>query len=641
LKEEIEGVLNLKILSFNERMTRYRCFNIIKGGFCRMANTVQQRLETLRKRNTKNHSAINKDLYRLLCRKDFLSACYQSIKSKAGNMTAGTDEITLDGYSEEVVDAVINALKDQSWQFKPVRRKYIPKANGKLRPLGIPAPRDKIIQKGIEIILSAIYEPSFSDVSHGFRTGRSCHSALRSIRETWSGMKWIIEGDIEGCYDNVDHTILMKLLRRRIQDERFLNLIWKLLRAGYEEDGVLKPSKKGCPQGGIVSPVLANIYLHELDIFIQKLVDQHNIGKRRPNKLYESLRGKRDRLRFYRGTDGKTRQRPKSEIPMHEVRRLTKEMKKIPSKEPMDENYKKLIYVRYADDWVIGIVGSKDLAKTIREQISAFTLKHLKLTLSPEKTHISHLANEGANFLGFEIKCGQAGTYSGRSITKDLYGGSKRTVGWQPRLFIPMNNIVKRLAQNNFCTSNGLALKKKGWIVYDDDVIIARYNSVLHGLRNYYAPADNLSTSMNRINYILKYSCAHTLAAKHRTRISKQLRRKDSNSIKVLLDVVPGKVNPWDFRGEKVNELSLEHAFTSFASRTRILSSTECTVCGSKTGLEMHHVKALRKGGVDLKDNYMLAMMQRINRKQICVCRKCHMKIHTGKYDGISLKYLK
>ena len=617
-------------------MTRYRCFNKIKGGFRRMANTVQQRLETLRKRNTENPKAINKDLYRLLCNKDLLSASYQSIKSKVGNMTPGTDNVTLDGDSEEVLEKVIKSLKDQSWQFQPVRRKYIPKANGKLRPLGVSAPRDKIIQKGIEIILSAIYEPTFSEYSHGFRKGLSCHSALRSIRTTWSGMKWAIEGDIEGCYDNVDHSVLIGILRRKIQDERFLNLIWKLLRAGYEEEGVLKPSHIGCPQGGVVSPLLANIYLHELDVFIQQLISQHNGGKRRPNREYERLRGKRDRLRFYRRKDGKTWPRLKADIPLHEIRTLTKEMKQVPSKDPMDEHYKRLVYVRYADDWIVGITGSKSFAETIRDQITVFLQKHLKLTLSTAKTHISHFKQDGASFLGYTIKCGLAGQYS----AKDICGGRKRTVGWQPRLFVPMDKIVKRLSNQNFCTSNGFPLKKKGWIFYEDDVIIARYNSILLGLRNYYAPADNIGTSMNRINYIVKYSCAHTLAAKHRTRISKQLRRRDPKSIKVLLDEVPGRLNPWDFRGTKVNEVSLAQAFTSFAARTRILSSDKCAACGSKSKLEMHHVKTLRKGGVDLKDNYMLAMMQRINRKQICVCRKCQIKIHTGKYDGISLKFL-
>jgi hypothetical protein len=315
-------------------------------------------------------------------------------------------------------------------------------------------------------------------------------------------------------------------------------------------------------------------------------------------------------------------------------------MRNLPSKEPMDKDYTRLIYVRYADDWIIGITGPKTLAEDIRNQIKEFLNKHLKLTLSTEKTHISNFGKEGANFLGYILKGGKAGQYSGRSIAKDLFGGAKRTVGWQPRLFMPMDRVVRRLAEKNFCTLKGFPIKKKGWIVYEDDVIISRYNSMLRGLRNYYAPADNLGTSMNRINYILKYSCAHTLAAKHRTRISKQLRRRDSNSIQKLFDEVPGRVNPWDFRGSKMNEISLEKAFTSFAARTRVLSSDKCVICGSKQSLEMHHVKALRKGGVNLKDNYMLAMMQRINRKQICVCQKCHTKIHAGKYDGISLKFL-
>jgi group II intron reverse transcriptase/maturase len=566
-----------------------------------MATTVQQRLETLRKRNTKDPTAINKDLYRLLCRKDFLSASYQSIKSKPGNMTPGTDSETLDGYSEEILDSVINALKDQSLQFKPVRRKYIPKANGKLRPLGVPSPRDKIIQKGIQMILIAIYEPTFSEFSHGFRPGRSSHSALRSIRTDWSGMKWVIEGDIEGCYNNVDHFILINILRKKIQDERFINLIWKLLRAGYEEDGVRKPSNKGTPQGGVVSAILANIYLHELDVFVQQLIDQHNVGKRQPNKEYEKLRGKRDRLRFYSDSNGKTVPRPKSEIPMHEVRRITKEMKNFPSKDPMDSNDRRLKYIRYADDWIIGISGSKEFTETIRYQMKEFISKHLKMTLNLEKSHISHLSLEGAFFLGYRIKCGQAGTYSGRSSSKDLFGGSKRTVGWQPRLFVPMDKIINRLAEKNFCTSQGVGLKKKGWILYDDKEIIARYNSILRGLRNYYAPADNLGTSMNRINYILKYSCAHTLAAKHRTRISKQLRRQDPKSIRKLLMINSCKVNPWDFRGERVDEITYNRIFPSFASRTQILSTDHCVVCNCKSNLEMHHVKALRKGGSEIK----------------------------------------
>lgn len=602
---------------------------------------VLSRLRTLRERNKKNPLARNKDLYKLLASEDFIGAAYQSIKSKYGNRTPGTDGETLDEYSKEIVQKVVTALKDQSWQFKPVRRKYIPKANGKLRPLGIPSPRDKVIQQGISMILTSIYEPVFLECSHGFRPNKSCHSALRDVRTKWSGIKWVIEGDIEGCYDNVDHHILVTILRKRIQDERFLNLIWKILRAGIEEDGKLKTSRLGCPQGGVVSPILANIYLHELDCFVRDLAkNARGSISRKPNKVYEKLRGKRDRLRFYRDKNGKTLPRPKSEINTYEVRKITKEMRKIPSKEPMDPNFTKILYIRYADDWIIGIIGPKSIAEEIREKLEIFLSQNLHLKLSKEKTNISHLAEESAHFLGFQIKCGGKGGFSGRSISKDMFGNSKRTVGWQPRLFVPMNKIIKRLSEKNFCNSHGFSQKKKGWILYSDETIIARYNSVLRGLRNYYSPADNLSTSMNRIQFILKYSCAHTLAAKHRTRISVQLQRKDTTSIKALFDQRPCKINPWDFKGTKVNESSLEKAFKSFAARTNVLTSSACMTCGATEKLEMHHVRALRKGGVLLKDKYMIGMMQRLNRKQITVCRKCHTEIHKGKYDGDSLKFL-
>lgn len=524
-----------------------------------MAQTVHQRLETLKKRNSDNNFAINKDLYRLLVRKDFLSTCYQSIKSKAGNMILVTENVTLDRYSEKVVDTIIIALKDQSWQFKPVQKRDIPKVYSKCKPLGIPDIRDKIIQKGIEMILSSIYEPLFSDSSYGFRIGRSCHSALNSIKTSWSGIKWVIEGDIEGYYSPMYHSILIRILRRKIQDERFINLIWKFLRSGSEQERNLKLSKKGLPQGRVVLTILTNIYLHELDIFIQTLINQYNVGKQQTNKKYDNLIQKRNLLRFSHVTDGKWKSQPQpnSDISFQEIRRLTKKIRKLNSEEFLDENYKKLVYVRYADDWVLGIIGSKNFAETIYQRIQRFLLEHLKLTLSPKKNHILHLSCQVANFLGYYVKCQQVGIYSRSSKAKDLFGGNNKII-----LLVPMDLVIKRLSEKNFCTKLGFPLKKKGWIVYDDKVIIYRYNSLLHKLHDYYAPADNLRTSLNRINFILKYSCAHTLAAKHRTRISKQFSRKDSNSIKVLWNDFPGRVNRFDFQVEKVNEMSLEKAFS-------------------------------------------------------------------------------
>ena len=376
------------------------------------------------------------------------------------------------------------------------------------------------------MILSSIYEPSFSYSNYGFRICRSCHSALKSIKTSWSGIKWVIEGDIEGYDSLMYHSILIRILRRKIQDERFLNLIWKFLRSGSEQERNLKLSKKGLSQRRVVLTILTNIYLHELDIFIETLINQYDIGKQQTNKKYGNL------------------------------------LRELNSEEFLDKNLKKLVYLRYEDDWILGIIGSKNFAETIYESIQRFFLEHLKLTISPKKNHILHFSRQGANFLGYYIKCQQAGIYSKSSKAKYLFGSTNKTICCKPSLLVPMDLVIKGLSEKNFCTKLGFPLKKKGWIVYDDKVIIYRYNSVLQKLTDYYAFADNLRTSIKRINFILKYSCAHTLAAKHRTRISKQFSRKDFKSIKVLWNGFRSKGNRFDFQVEKENKMSLEKAFS-------------------------------------------------------------------------------
>ena len=189
--------------------------------------TVLRRIESIRKRNTNNSEAINKDLYKLLYNTEILKLAYGKIKSNSGNMTPGTDEETLDGYSTKIIERTQKDLRTQTFQFRPVRRVNIPKGNTKkTRPLvGVPSPRDKVVQEAMLMIMEAIYEPTFSKVSHGFRRGFSCHSALKEFRTNWSGIKWAIEGDIKGCYDNINHHVLTTILRKKIQDERFIQLI--------------------------------------------------------------------------------------------------------------------------------------------------------------------------------------------------------------------------------------------------------------------------------------------------------------------------------------------------------------------------------------------------------------------------------
>lgn len=596
-----------------------------------MGKSVLLRLESLKIRNSKNRDAVNKDLYRLLCNKDLLTTAYNLIKSNPGNMTPGTDQETLDAISKEFIEKTITQLRNQSFKFKPVKRVYIPKGNTKnMRPLGIPSPRDKVIQKAMHMIMECIYEPTFSNYSHGFRPGRSCHSALREIRSVWSGIKWGIEGDIKSCYDSVNHQTLINILERKIKDERFIQLIWKLLRAGIVVDGKLEGSKIGTPQGGILSPLLANIYLNEFDTFLTKLsadvASTSNKG-RSENPEYQKIRGKIYRLNTKRTKSGVMKVQP-TKKELTEIKALKRVQQSLPSKDPFDTKYKKVIYIRYADDWIVGIIGSKEFANEIKDKVQKFLNDELQLTLSPEKTKVTLCSSREIKFLGYELQIGGKSNFS--SIGKQ----KRRSVGWQPRLFVPMDSIVTKLSEKNFCSKSGIGVKKKGWIRYPDEIIVQKYNYVIRGLRNYYSPADNFGTSMNRIEYILKYSCAHTLAAKHRTRISKQLIRLTELGLNLSKSY---QNNIWDF---KTKPLDYDSIFKSYANRSKLLSPSSCQICKSTEKLEMHHIRALRKDGILLTDKYLTAIMQRMNRKQICVCRSCHMDIHKGIYDGNSLSLL-
>jgi group II intron reverse transcriptase/maturase len=210
-----------------------------------------------------------RDLFKMIVScEDLWMQAYINIRANKGSMTVGIDKSTADGFSIELPKALIHQIKEGNFRFKPVRRVNIPKPNGKLRPLGIPTFRDKLVQEVCRMILEIIYEPLFSNCSHGFRPNRSCHTALRDVRK-WSGITWFIEYDIKGYFDNINHEILMKVLKKQIDDKRFLKLIREMLKCGYMEDWEYHKTYSGSPQGGVISPILSNIYLHELDKFIE------------------------------------------------------------------------------------------------------------------------------------------------------------------------------------------------------------------------------------------------------------------------------------------------------------------------------------------------------------------------------------
>lgn len=588
-----------------------------------------------------NSEWMNTGLYRLVCSPDLLTIAYERIKSKSGNMTPGTDGETLDGISSSYIAHLSDALKDESFQFRPTRRHLIPKKNGKMRPLGVPSPRDKVVQEAIRIILEAIYDsptsPTFTPESHGFREGRSTHTAIEHVRANWGAPNWVIEGDIKSFFDEIDHHTLIQILRKRISDERFISLIWKALSAGYMEDEQFVASKVGTPQGSIISPVLANIYLHEFDVAVKEwIAELSNTVKKRPNPEYRSVVRKRERL--MKASGGKVTE---------EIKVLTQTIRSLPSQDHNDPNSIRVSYVRYADDWIIGVTGPKALANTLKERARTFLRDVLKLELSMEKTKVTNLRDGYVHFLGFSLTVPSPKEVKVSDFKSGAVGLKRRiNAGANIKVNIPLDEVINRLTERGFCDGNGFPTHHTVLIAFDKDQIVAQYNSVMRGIANYYAACTNFS-KLNRVDYILRYSLAKTLANKERSSMVKQFQKRGKN-LRVEKAVGEKKVSVSfvDFRSLKRVKFSgqqpnLDRIFALQTFRTKSkLGITECAVKGCLSGdpVEMHHVKHIRKMGK--KVSGFTKLMAQINRKQVPLCASCHKKVHRGTYDGLALKDL-
>ena len=350
------------------------------------------------------------DIYRQLYNRNLYLRAYGRLYRNAGAMTQGTTAETVDGMSLAKIDAIIEALRYERYRWTPVRRVHIPKSNGKTRPLGIPTWSDKLLQEVIRLVLEAYYEPQFSDRSHGFRPNRGCHTALSEVARGWTGTRWFIEGDIKGCFDNIDHEVLLSLLAERLHDNRFLRLLRGLLSAGYLEDWRYGRTLSGTPQGGVISPILANVYLDRLDQYVETvLIPAHTKGdKRRVNPAWEAARRRM------------VRQRDQGNYA--ETARLRQEMQQLPSRDPQDPNYRRLRYVRYADDFVLGFSGPKAEAEAVKQALERFLSATLKLELSRQKTLITHATSQAARFLGYELVNQQANDKHDRNGRRKVNG---------------------------------------------------------------------------------------------------------------------------------------------------------------------------------------------------------------------------
>ena len=576
-------------------------------------------------------------LYRILFNEELFYVAYQKIASNGGSTTKGSDGRSIDEMSLARIETLIASLKDESYQPHPSRRVHIPKKNGKTRPLGIPAFEDKLVQEVVRMILEAIYEGHFETTSHGFRPKRSCHTALLHIQKTFSGAKWFIEGDIKGFFDNIDHDVLVGILRERISDDRFIRLIWKFLKAGYVEDWTFHNTYSGMPQGGIVSPILANIYLDKLDKYVKEYIRHFDMGtKRRPGKESNDLANERKRTvrKLKKVKDG-----TEKAALVARLKAIEQERAAFPSGDEMDGSYRRLKYIRYADDFILGVIGSKEDALRIKEDIKSFLSESLALELSEEKTLITH-TGKSAKFLGYEITVTRT-----NHQRRDVQGRLRRTYGKRVRLNVSMATLRDKLLEYGAMEiklRNGKEVWKpkcRSGLIFNDDLeILDRYNRETVGFCNYYLIANNCVV-LHNFRYIMEYSMYKTFAGKYRSTVRKINKKYRRNKLFTVKYEQKGVIKSRTFyktsfkrRTTAFNgSCDIEPYSIADVSRTNLtdrLKAEKCELCGATGKLIMHHVRNLKdlKG----KESWKRLMSAR-KRKTIALCPSCHRLRHLGK----------
>ncbi len=599
--------------------------------------TTEQILQAIRKMGEK-HIPLTR-VYRCLFSEDLFLTAYDKIGRNKGALTPGTENDTADGMNLNRIHSIIEQLRYERFRFRPSRRIRIPKKSGGTRPLGLPNFSEKLVQEVLRMVLEAYYEPRFRNSSHGFRPGRGCHTALAEIHRECGGTTWFIEGDIRGCFDNIDHSVLMEILSRDIQDGRLLNLIRMGLDAGYMEDWKYNCTYSGVPQGGVLSPLLSNIYMHELDVFIEDvLIPQYTRGKvRARNTEYQKI-NKQARQARKMGDDQK-------------ARKLEQQYHQLPSGDTQDPNYRRLRYYRYADDFILGFTGPHSEAEAIKEAIATFLKEKLHLEMSASKTLITHARTEHARFLGYAISIQQCNS----KMTPSFHSGKlakRRSANGRVRLGIPYG-LIEEQAKNY--QRNGKPIHEAAILHYSDAQIILLYQQRFQGLAEYYKYAAD-RCHLGRLKYVMEIALTKTLANKFRTSIADIYRKYEGTRLvdgqiyKTLQVQVPTKDEAktiyWGGIHLKVVKPGRQTLADSIPLVSRLsayrrsdllqrLQANECELCGSQGSCEVHHIRKLsdlKKRWQGRKEKPMwIKSIIAIRRKTLVVCAKCHEDIHAGR----------
>ena len=582
-------------------------------------------LEVLRERGRKGLPC--DEIYRQLYNRDLYVMAYGNIYSNKGAMTPGADGETADGTSMALIDRIIGEMRAERYRFHPARRVYIPKKNGRLRPLGLPTWADKLVGEVVRLLLEAYYEPQFSRNSHAYRPGKGCHTALKSVQHYWTGTAWFVEGDISGCFDNIDHENLLKIMSEKITDQRFLRLIGNMLKAGYLEDWTFHETLSGTPQGGVVSPILCNIYLHELDNYIERvIIPRHTRGERRkPNPAWSALSGQRRKSRRH----GERQ----------EAREILRQMRKIPSVDPVDPGYRRLRYCRYADDILLGFIGSKAEAERIKAEIGQFLRETLALELNPAKTLITHASSQCARFLGYEVTVQHENTKIFRSRK---YPNGHRTANGKVALRVPKDVIKAKCASYR---KHGKPWPRTRLQNLDDYDIIGIYGAEFRGIVNYYLLAQNVS-DLGALQWTAQTSMLRTLAAKHKASVVKMTAKH-----RAKVDTSHGTLTCYEAKKTREGKPDLVSRFGGIPlkhdrkarisdpqSKPAIPAPKEiahrirkrwCELCEQAATVEVHQVARLAElGKQGTGQPAWAALMIKKRRKTLIVCAACHEHIH-------------